>query len=1008
MKDLNKFIFTFCLLIGCFIFSDKVLAFTLSQEIYEVEASTPESQIFNRYGCSGCSEDKINAKSFDNYMDLVNNNNYSYSKILLGGVIAHPSCRNKSHDLLTPTDNGMPICARDAMNVQASYYETPEDSPEKTNYIDNRTKIIKTYEHISYFVSRLDSYANYQIISDTDWEFSWGLNNKMGVSIYPEMKLKYNIKDKINTENEKWKNRVITGIKIEAVNGNYETYYTQGENQLKNNNTANQLDVYAVRNFTVTQHYNDDNPSVATIDEEGNTTRPSNYTEYSYTINIPKLLANENNGLYGMGYNGTTINNDMLNDTINSDGSYTKNFKGEYNKGQQKQWSFHYLLPLKETITYVVITDKYDECVKDVSLMTSEEKTECCNYNGILKDGKTFAELNPNICYQCKTSREEGKKDEYINKGCCLTDSTNAPAEWCCNNETYFKQKQMIKGVYTPNKKVCCDLEDKNGRNRLFLPVGYNYDTTCPSPSKTTCKKEAYFDNNVDECCEKETKARNKGEKGGYIPNTRSYTKYCEKEIPPKECQTDKDVKRHPISCCKQLENENKIGTDLYQKNCKIKPGTGNSCTKSDTYSRTYNGNEESHTKGVKTTVSDRIEFSEYENKTQTIKSGTGFEYSLTVTNTTTLTVEYPDDTFDSKNEAEESVKDMNDAITNKIGELNKEIKNLGVIYPSQIINFNSDEEVIFNGSNGTSIPMNVVEIHGSEIGTINANKSETKRFYYKTVDPDGTGHTDLPTYPTHITHTNTYKITLPHAYINKSTGKVEYFSNKKDSTNDSTGDYATNYYYGGNKFYTNEHDISKTIDFNITIENGGASGMINSTSNPFTCQTDTYNCIEDEVCCENSPCEKESEDSGYFYRRISLTKPFPDRDPGKNWNGTKNGKSFVNYYIIDRKDDAYKDPMYEITLTPKLINDIRAYNSTTDYFDWNMSGTKCTESNINECESKSRFLSGEESFTDEKGKTFYADFMANEVKFWGEKNTEHSNRTTRYGEDKVIVKGSE
>ncbi|MBE6144787.1 MAG: hypothetical protein E7169_04360 [Firmicutes bacterium] len=78
--------------------------------------------------------------------------------------------------------------------------------------------------------------------------------------------------------------------------------------------------------------------------------------------------------------------------------------------------------------------------------------------------------------------------------------------------------------------------------------------------------------------------------------------------------------------------------------------------------------------------------------------------------------------------------------------------------------------------------------------------------------------------------------------------------------------------------------------------------------------------------------------DLNLIYRPISLNRPFPgqsgtNRTPGANWNSSP----VINVNITSNRDteteNIYKelDPLYKITLTPALIQEIRDYNDAQD-----------------------------------------------------------------------------
>lgn len=98
-----------------------------------------------------------------------------------------------------------------------------------------------------------------------------------------------------------------------------------------------------------------------------------------------------------------------------------------------------------------------------------------------------------------------------------------------------------------------------------------------------------------------------------------------------------------------------------------------------------------------------------------------------------------------------------------------------------------------------------------------------------------------------------------------------------------------------------------------------------------------TYKCtykVENELF----PPTTNYKDLNVIYRPISLNNPFPGqsgttRTPGSNWNW----RSAISTYITNNRDteteDMYKelDPLYKITLTPAVIQEIRKYNDARD-----------------------------------------------------------------------------
>ena len=97
-----------------------------------------------------------------------------------------------------------------------------------------------------------------------------------------------------------------------------------------------------------------------------------------------------------------------------------------------------------------------------------------------------------------------------------------------------------------------------------------------------------------------------------------------------------------------------------------------------------------------------------------------------------------------------------------------------------------------------------------------------------------------------------------------------------------------------------------------------------------------------------------EVKDYELVFRPISLSNPFP----GTNGKGrTPNSKVWdtnkIDTYIKNRQDTYTKKPLYSITLTPSQIKNIRTYNGTHKYDDFNLkcvgskTGTACYSSFI-------------------------------------------------------------
>lgn len=125
--------------------------------------------------------------------------------------------------------------------------------------------------------------------------------------------------------------------------------------------------------------------------------------------------------------------------------------------------------------------------------------------------------------------------------------------------------------------------------------------------------------------------------------------------------------------------------------------------------------------------------------------------------------------------------------------------------------------------------------------------------------------------------------------------------------------------------------------------------------------ENDDPNCEGDNCFpCKTDNCDPAGlKGLNLIYRPISLGEPFPGlngegRSPGSNWSDTGLVENFItNNRGVNGSAIYQKAPMYQITLTPAVIQQIRKYNESTTYNDFNMD---CT-SEGKEC--KSYFIRG-------------------------------------------------
>jgi Golgi nucleoside diphosphatase len=70
------------------------------------------------------------------------------------------------------------------------------------------------------------------------------------------------------------------------------------------------------------------------------------------------------------------------------------------------------------------------------------------------------------------------------------------------------------------------------------------------------------------------------------------------------------------------------------------------------------------------------------------------------------------------------------------------------------------------------------------------------------------------------------------------------------------------------------------------------------------------------------------------MYRQINLSTPFPNRAPGENWQGKES-------LITSTKGDMPNKTLYEIKLTPEVIDRIKDYNDNHKYDNYDFENGK-------------------------------------------------------------------
>lgn len=134
-------------------------------------------------------------------------------------------------------------------------------------------------------------------------------------------------------------------------------------------------------------------------------------------------------------------------------------------------------------------------------------------------------------------------------------------------------------------------------------------------------------------------------------------------------------------------------------------------------------------------------------------------------------------------------------------------------------------------------------------------------------------------------------------------------------------------YFFSGNTFAGNRYTYKKTYNctYNISCEQVFSKKDCDAFKAACPDEYSKHGCTS-SLIFRPIPLTKASEGHALAF----LTQDGKKRDPGKNWNNA----SVVDAIILNNRNvegnDVYKlDPMYEITLTPELMNKIREYNSS-------------------------------------------------------------------------------
>ena len=724
-------------------------------------------------------------------------------------------------------------------------------------------------------------YIPYRIDAWSHDDGSWATMSGLNIPVCPDMSLSF-------------KTTLSMGDNINAFNGlknakiisiDYMSNYTGNSNNYHefDEPTIRALERYSVsaNNVTITSL------STGKVITDENGSLKQNAAEFSVKININKLSTNQ---VQGLGYNGTNL------------------FLGR--EGFSR--AIHYFVPLKITIEY---DGDYEPnpCTETV--------------NGV--SPTIYAYQHPGTC--CDEYPETCCNDsEKINK---IKDTRPEVLDFCCTNTTDKILPSWLNAEWTQKLQSYPLPTFKHPDNYFneWTTKFYNSseDAICPTCDNINAYYYNSSTNSASQCC---------------LLNPTKYTSRCEapEVCNTRRCSSNSYFNNNYQCCCDANPDDERCANQSWA-------SSGLSCSDSPTRINASFGEgtvaEGSSSSGR---IRENISFTSYytleEMKNNILKSGTGFDYPLSVRHqvikSARTSYNYYRDGL-GRNAAINMAKSEIDNYLNLTGSERSKITNTS----SKFIFSTSgkQEQYVLNGA-------------------INELSSTTKRTYigvcYEEYDGEDTyKECDEFLYDYETLYTFTYDLTLKQKYISKQDASI--------ATSYGSESQKKQYLDGGTKFYTEVNENTGIYDFYVKLDDSatGVSGNLkNYERNGFACQYAVVNEIKrndkfDYGTRENpTPCADNEKRKGqnFYFRPISLVNPFPDRSPGSNWAGTIKGSNSVtkvNEYIKKSSvghsngDSVYgnsnEESKYEITLTPDLISEIKKYNKKQEqdsgkgYLNW-------------------------------------------------------------------------
>jgi hypothetical protein len=325
------------------------------------------------------------------------------------------------------------------------------------------------------------------------------------------------------------------------------------------------------------------------------------------------------------------------------------------------------------------------------------------------------------------------------------------------------------------------------------------------------------------------------------------------------------------------------------------------------------------------------------------VRAGMGFSFPLYISGQKTCTISYDYSKYDS---------DLRTLVANR----NKQTKGSAAYNTlvNQIKNKLLEKTECDNWSSGYSMNASAsLEVSTSEAVQTIPYKFVPTTGVQTTSNPDTASYkscnlggnpeancTDTDTTTSSITQNLSIdgRYTMADRYIEKYTGNVvtTYVEGKTCNAKDI---YFTSFYEYTRPVSTNPSDNGYPLK--LTVTNLGNN--IIAGGNKWKLTVNCWYALKNLIFPQKGTTSATDDvyytlfgNTAFMYRQINLSTPFPNRAPGENWQGKES-------LITSTKGDMPNKTLYEIKLTPETIKEIKFYNSTHDYDNFDFKNGKST-----------------------------------------------------------------